>query len=76
MQSHTKSPKKARSTQTSQRRTHANRRPPPPGYLEFKYDDLARFPSGKLVSLRDEKVDSHFGQTTATLSLDVTVTWE
>ena len=46
------------------------------GYLEFKYDDLARFRSGKLVSLRDEKVDSHFGQTTATLSLDVTVTWE
>eukprot|EP00667_Euglena_gracilis_P028688 EG_transcript_36944 len=46
------------------------------GYCEFKYDDLSKFPSGQLVSLRDHKVDSKFGKTTATLSLDVKVTWE
>ena len=46
------------------------------GYCEFPYDDDLRFPNGKTVQLRNHTVDSHFGKTTATLDLDIAVTWE
>jgi Ca2+-dependent lipid-binding protein len=46
------------------------------GYCEFKYDDDKKFPSGQTVEFRCEQVASRFGKTTATLNLDITVTWD
>ena len=45
------------------------------GYCKFAYGDESQFPSGKTVSIRDQKIDHEENKVTETIDLDITVTW-